>query len=683
MFFSSVTNLLIISIYILDIATSRQQKTGEILDIHQENITPLITVSVAVDNEVQNDVDILGNKQEHIIEMITEQNEVGVQGNRQDNIEIITKSNDGENNIPINNYMELEKGFTKKGEIRKRKKYLVCKKDRKEFFLQKTIKCHEVKPPCKCKKECFKKINATIRQELNKKYWNKTFTEKKAFLGHYTETVNITKRRSSSSEHSRKQSTRKYFMKGDNGTGVEVCKVFFLTTLGYAGNNDAILRNIESPPKDKRGSYKRLKIDKEVIQKHIKKYSPCVSHYRREHAPHKLYLPSDITITSMFQDFQETHPNIMISYEFYRTVIKDMNISFAKLGHEECEKCEFFLLHDVNHSKENAETNNDCSICCQWLQHIRKAKESREEYRRDTQRTDEDTIYYSTDMQKVIMLPRLEMFKQVLFTPRIIAFNQSFVPLGNISVTSKAVAVLWHEAIAGRKKEDVTSAYYKFLTSYGRDNKNIILWADNCSGQNKNWCLLSFLIYIINSDHIAAETITIKYFEVGHTFMSADSFHHLVEKGLRENPKVYDFQDFTNVVQNITKNNGANVAKVMKCSDFKHWPNMTTNYQIQKLNKNRPLLKEIVTIEARRDSRSLFYKKCFKEVEYQELNILSKKNILFKEPECYTSNRGISAERKNKLLNNLSSICPKHKLCFWKNLSESNAADLISNIEDE
>lgn len=679
--------------FVLDNIAIISNENGDSI-IQLENITPLIIArNIEVDilenvQEVHNEVGIEGIEQENDQENI--QRTIIIESNDVDNItpepenEVEISLNSEGNEIPTDNYMQLDNSVTKKGDIRKRKKYLVPKNGRMEFLQKKRVESHEVKPPCKCKKQCFNKIGQQTRQKINRKYWSKTFTERKAFVSHHTEILNVTKRRSSSTENFKKMATRKYFLKEDNGTHLQVCKVFFLTTLGYAGNNDTILRNIESPPKDKRGSYKRkLKIDKEIIQNHIKKYSPCVSHYRREHAPHKLYLPSDITINMMFQDFKETHSNITISYEYYRSVIKYMNISFAKLGHEECEKCEAFLLHDVTHSKENAAANNDCLTCCQWLQHIRKAEISREEYRSDKHKSyDETIIHYSTDMQKVIMLPRLEMFKQVLFTPRIIAFNQSFVPLGNISIKNKAVAVLWNEAISGRKKEDLISAYYAFLTNYARDKKHIFIWADNCSGQNKNWSLLSFLIYIINSDHIAAETITIKYFEVGHTFMSADSFHHLVEKGLKETPKVYDFQDFENVVQNSTKNNGVSV-KTMKFSDFKHWPNFATNYHIQKLNKNRPLLKDIVLIEGRRGSRNLFYKSCFKELEYQELHVISKKNFVFKEPESHTSDRGITSERKHKLLNNLSSIFPKHKLSFWENLPESTALDLINNIEDQ
>lgn len=77
-----------------------------------------------------------------------------------------------------------------------------------------------------------------------------------------------------------------------------------------------------------------------------------------------------------------------------------------------------------------------------------------------------------------------------------------------------------------------------------------MLWAENCSSQNKNWALLSFLLNIINSDLIATNTIEIKYFEPGHTFMSADQFHHQVETKLR-NTKVYDFDDYVERVKSV------------------------------------------------------------------------------------------------------------------------------------
>ena len=147
-------------------------------------------------------------------------------------------------------------------------------------------------------------------------------------------------------------------------------------------------------------------------------------------------------------------------------------------------------------------------------------------YEYDKDRDTQETInpVYSADLQKVIMIPRMESFKSVVFTHRIIALNESFVPVGTKS-SCLPVAVLWHEGIAGRKKEDITSAFHSFFL-HRRDQKLITLWLDNCWRQNKNWALFSFLLYTINSTETITDVIRLKYFEPGHTFMSADSFHH-------------------------------------------------------------------------------------------------------------------------------------------------------------
>lgn len=69
------------------------------------------------------------------------------------------------------------------------------------------------------------------------------------------------------------------------------------------------------------------------------------------------------------------------------------------------------------------------------------------------------------------MLPRCDMFKEIIFTPRIIAFNESFVPVGK--KPDKPVAAIWREGVSGRSKEDIISAFYAFF-KLRRDTKNFI-----------------------------------------------------------------------------------------------------------------------------------------------------------------------------------------------------------------
>ena len=200
-----------------------------------------------------------------------------------------------------------------------------------------------------------------------------------------------------------------------------------------------------------------------------------------------------------------------------------MKISFAHLGHEECESCEEYKLHNKDHL--DPQEQPECCTCYSWYSHILRAQNSRVHYDSDSEKTwDRENVCVSVDMQKVIMLPRLEMFKKAIFTQRIIAFNESFVPIGNSSKSLNPVAVLWHEAIAGRKKEELVNCFHQFFL-YHRQAKTFKLWLDNCCSQNKNWILFSYLMYIIKSCEIDAESIELNYFEPGHTFMSVDSFH--------------------------------------------------------------------------------------------------------------------------------------------------------------
>jgi len=102
--------------------------------------------------------------------------------------------------------------------------------------------------------------------------------------------------------------TNQYFLKSDDGTDVAVCKVFFLTTLGFMQTNDFVVRQAlmsmdagyaVGPKPDCRGKApKRSKVDRLVIRLHIDSFHPTISHYRREHAPNRRYLPSDISRTT-------------------------------------------------------------------------------------------------------------------------------------------------------------------------------------------------------------------------------------------------------------------------------------------------------------------------------------------------------------------------------------------------
>lgn len=579
--------------------------------------------------------------------------------------------------------------LTKKGIPRKRKRYETSLDERKKQKRNEDIsKKYTIKPGCdnSCRKKCKDKIAETQRIKIHDLYWKMTWKEQRYFIINNTSCEKPVKIKVFGDNEEKKNRSKsiKYFLTNETGAKINVCKIFFLTTLGYCKSNEKVVRNAVNNkdliPYDGRGhNQKKHKIDHHLLQRHIETFKPTISHYRREHAPNKRYLSSEITIQFMFDDFLVKHPNEPVSYDLYRKVIKDMNISFAKLGHEECEICELYQIHN---SKVNELRHRKCSTCMDFDKHKERYTLAREKYDVDRKSMKSvDVGYFSADLQKVIMLPRIDMFKAVLFCPRLVVFHESFVPLGHKTSDQMTYAVIWHEAISGRKKDDIASAFRAFLKQY-RDLSKIILWLDNCAGQNKNWALFSFLIYWINSEETATTTIILKYFEVGHTFMSADEFHHQVEHALKKKKKVYDFEDFAEAV--TSTNNRKTIIKKMEVADFFNIADDTSNAKIQKCNP-RPYLRDMVEVCFQRGSNSIFYKCSFNSPEYTQLDCLkqyiSKRGLTL--PLQKTQPRGIATERKNNILHKLVPLMPPNRKMFWENLPVNDAAANLSEVYED
>lgn len=231
-----------------------------------------------------------------------------------------------------------------------------------------------------------------------------------------------------------------------------------------------------------------------------------------------------------------------------------------------------------------------------------------------------DLSIRSVDLKKVMMLPRIHGVKTAEFTKRISAFHETFASMGKKSSSKKnSISVIWHKGIAGRKAEEVASAFVTALNMEW-DVKHVIYWVGNCTAQNKNWCLLTTLVTVVNDPRNPLEDITLKYFERGHTFMSADSIHHGVEKEMRKRPEgaVLDFEDFKNVI--ASSNSGKVDVVEIQSRDILAW---RAGHSLAKLKK-APNLSNMTVIQLRRGSREMFFKLSHDE-EFTQLDFIMKK----------------------------------------------------------
>ena len=174
---------------------------------------------------------------------------------------------------------------------------------------------------------------------------------------------------------------------------------------------------------------------------------------RGRHAPkHKLSdrvkeivvenINSHLSIKKMFGDLKEKNPDIKLHYEtlyITRKFVRGMNISFTKLGEEECDACEAHKHHECTmkegergekegrpqkdssegeqlgerndqtrkdgdeHQKDtDSEGENGCNACEAHQLHLVRANQSRTFYRADVALNNDPTkTIFSMDMQKV------------------------------------------------------------------------------------------------------------------------------------------------------------------------------------------------------------------------------------------------------------------------------------------
>lgn len=419
---------------------------------------------------------------------------------------------------------------------------------------------HPMLASCGCKKKCIDLINEPRRKQLHQQLWNMPYIERKQFLASHVERFTPKRRRTTSSV--KPKMSRRYFLPNQKGQRFEVCQRFFLATCGYT--TDSVVRQLfVTTPRDatnvagdKRGKHapaNKLSTNAhDAIKDHINSYHPCISHYRRKHAPNRKYLPPDVTINAMHTDYKTNNSHASASYETYRRIVRGMNISFAKTGGEVCEQCDDF---NQNHKLLHADFDDECSICQDQREHNKNAIEARAQYRHNATSPDPETTYLSADMQKVQLIPRMPHVKTSFFTSRLLVFHETFAPLGELQSeldhNKRVFACVWHEATTGRSAADVASAFHAAIDQH-QSTPNLKIWLDNCTSQNKNWYLFTTLVRIMNTLTTYPDTVELLFLEKGHTFMSADSFHGHVEKYIMRKActrPICDFDDFKSALE--------------------------------------------------------------------------------------------------------------------------------------
>ena len=84
--------------------------------------------------------------------------------------------------------------------------------------------------------------------------------------------------------------------------------------------------------------------------------------------------------------------------------------------------------------------------------------------------------------------------------------------------------------------------------------------------------------------------------------MSADSYHHLVEKATNEKKNVYDFQEYVDILN-------VHGQAIMRFEDIINFPRGVSGQS--QFTRNKPLMDDISVAKFQRGSTKLFWKENF------------------------------------------------------------------------
>lgn len=282
------------------------------------------------------------------------------------------------------------------------------------------------------------------------------------------------------------------------------------------------------------------------------------------------------------------------------------------------------------------------------------------------------------DLQKCMARPNLtnskSFYLRKLWTLNLTVYN---------STSNTAANIIWSENISGRGGNEIASC----LIRWAKENfenllpvRELTLWSDNCTGQNRNLMIVMSYMWIMHK-YPQLKIINHKFLLKGHTHVEVDQIHSQIEKRKKQlkTMQIAIPRDWSQFIRTCGGKRRFDVYDMQ----LQHFKDITSLYKkngpfvSRKKNNNGKDFKisESVWLQIRQDQPGiLFYKKTFEE-EFSEVSFIrnTSKHIEFPEhlPSLRNKEKPISTAKYKDLMTLLQWI-PVEFHAFYKHLKHSS-----------
>lgn len=551
---------------------------------------------------------------------------------------------------------------------------------------QRKVSARYLKTPCteKCRLKCVTKVNTDERYLLFCNFWGLgDLVKQRAYIQSCMIDIEP-KYKYTNAMQPRHNNKAYHFVL--NGTKIRVCKTFFKSTLDVT---DRMIFTIQTKVNkngvmldDFRGKHKNhRKIDPELrtaIKNHINSIPRIESHYLRASTSRE-YIEGSKTIKDLYSDFElqqlQENKEAGAYITYYKIFTTEFNIGFFAPKKDQCDLC-------ASYNNSNAEEKFVLEE--NYKSHIEEKNFSRVEKLNDRKKVNKNTRVAVYDLEAVLQCPKGDI-SSFYYKSKLNCYNLTITELANKDTKLGYVNVhcyFWSECDAKRGAIEIGSClwnYLKALSEQDDEEKEIIFYSDNCTGQNKNKYITCLYLFAIQNLNI--KSITHKFLIRGHTQNEADSVHSLIEKEVKRNLKsgpIYTPDQYITLIKNAKKSKPfLNVHELnfeaffdMKALQEDWGYNFSTNTDGQHVNWNDIKILKMEKV----NSTAFWYKTSYKEESFKEEDTRNKRKKMKPVSEvtlkaAYTAKQLLSENKKKDLKELLSkSLIPSYYADFYNSI---------------
>lgn len=281
------------------------------------------------------------------------------------------------------------------------------------------------------------------------------------------------------------------------------------------------------------------------------------------------YLDTDLNVAlmcTMYNEWmQDNHPTETIMKEcIYRQVFKEFRLSFKPPMTDTCSRCDELKVV-ITTSTRNKDERQKAAAEEALKDHQDLAARGHRLMKKLAQESADDVRVVCVDLQQTLPIPRL---------PTSVAYYKMKLWMYNLAVTNlktgQSTCFVWDEVTGGRGSSEVATCLGQWveLEKAKGNFEKLVVFSDNCGGQNKNIIIILSYMSVIHSG--ALKKVDHYYLVPGHSYMACDRAFGLIEKRIRAKNMIYSFEDYCTIIRqaNTKTPNAVERVQRMKFVDY-------------------------------------------------------------------------------------------------------------------